>query len=164
MSNHGYIDQNLIQNSALACFLLVSFVHSYEQLTAKTASPELMKLLLILPICWHKASCSAIQSRQASTPLHAVLSDSPLIKVDFQDRISAFSAATLQGLNLGCASGLLERKFDRDVPCLTTTFDRWPQKSKPVTAPAEMLNAIDRLANWFKDASTAELYSQFLRK
>lgn len=158
----GYLDRNLIQNSTLACFLLASFVHKYEELTAKTESPELLKLLLVLPVIWHKESCNAVKNRKFSTTLNAVLGDSPAIKNQFQERISAFSPVACQGLNLACASGLLRRILIRDEPYITATFDQWPHGSKPVNAPNEMLKAVDRLAVWFKDAKTAQLYSQFL--
>lgn len=158
----GYIDRNLIQNSALACFLLTLFVHRYEKLAAKTASPEVMKLLLVLPIVWHKESCNAIKNRIFSTPLQAVLADCPTIKNQFQERMAEFSSVSCQGLNLAFASGLLHRTLIGNEPCLSATFDRWPPGSKPVSAPCEMLQAIERLAVWFKDAQTAQLYSQFL--
>lgn len=159
----GYVDQNLIQNSTLACFLLTAFVKRYEQLTAKTASPELLKLLLILPIVWHKESCSIIKSRKSTTSLQSVLADFPNIKSQFQGRIAEFSPISCQGLNLACASGLLRRVLIQNEPCLSATFDRWPRGSNPTeSAPAEMLRAIERLAVWFKDAQTAQLYNQFL--
>lgn len=158
----GYVDRNLIQNSALACFLLTSFVRNYEERTVKTASPEVMKLLLVLPVVWHKESCNAIKNRIFSTRLQAVLGDCPAIKNQFQERLAEFSPVSCQGLNLACASGLLRRTSIGNEPCLSASFDRWPLGSKPVSAPSEMLQAIERLAVWFKDAQTAQLYSQFL--
>lgn len=157
----GYVDRNLVHNSALACFLLTAFVHQYEELTAKTESPELMKLLLILPVVWHKESCNAIKSRQFTTPLQAVLADSPLIKNQFQERVAEFSPVSCQGLNLACASGLLRRTSIENEPYFSVAFERWPQGSKPTNAPSEMLQALNRLAVWFKDAQTAQLYNQF---
>src|ERR1700752_2943205 len=67
--NKPILEESLMQNSTLSCFLLTSFVRSYEKLTIKTYSPELLKLLLILPIVWHKESCLAIKARSFSTPL-----------------------------------------------------------------------------------------------
>lgn len=160
---NGYVDQNLIQNSTLACFLLTSFVHKYEELTVKTASPDLLKLLLILPIVWHKKSCNAIKNRIFSTPLQAVLADCPVIKNQFQERVAEFSPISCQGLNLACASGLLRRISIGNEPYLSATFDRWPRGSKPANIPSEMLQTLERLAVWFKDAPTSQLYSQFLR-
>jgi hypothetical protein len=160
----GYVDQNLIQNSALACFLLTAFVKRYEVLTAKTASPELLKLLLVLPIVWHKESCDAIRNRNFTTSLQSVLAGSPIIRDQLQERIAEFSPISCQGLNLACASGLLRRVSIGDESCLSAAFDRWPLGSNPaIKAPKEMLQAIERLVVWFKDAQTAQLYSQLLR-
>ncbi|HEX5338742.1 MAG TPA: three component ABC system middle component [Gallionella sp.] len=158
----GYLDRNLVQNSALACFLLTSFVRKYEESTARTASPEVLKLLLVLPIVWHKNSCNAIKSRNFSTPLHVVLAECPAIKNQFQERMAEFSPVSCQGMNLGCASGLLHRITFQNEPCLSTSFDRWPKGSKPSDVPSEMLQAVERLAVWFKDAQTAQLYRQLL--
>lgn len=158
----GYVDQNLIQNSTLACFLLTTFVRKYEELTAGTASPELMKILLVLPATWHRESCNTIRARTFSTPLHSVLADYPTIKSQFQERMAAFAPIGCQGLNLACATGLLRRIAIDDVPGFTTATERWPRGSKPVTIPNEMCQTVDRLATWFKDAPTARLYSQFL--
>lgn len=159
----SYIDHNLVQNSTLACFLLTAFIKKYEELTAKTDSPELMKLLLVLPVLWHKDSCDAIKGRDFSTPLQAVLMECPQIRNQFQERISEFSAVSCQGLNLACACGLLRQSTDRDAVVLSTNFQKWPRGSKPDNIPPDMQRALRRLAVWFKDAKAAELFGQFLR-
>lgn len=158
----GYVDGDLIQNSSLSCFLLTSFVQMYEARTANTESPELLKLLLVLPVVWHRDSRDAIKSRIFSTPLHAVLSDCPLIKSHFQQRMAAFTAVSLQGVNLACATGLLKKTDFNNRPSIATTFKAWPKGSKPVSVPKDMLRTTDRLATWFKDIPTAQLYKYFL--
>lgn len=160
--DNGYIDKNLIQNSVLACFLLTLFVIKYEKLTVKTESPDLMKLLLVLPIVWHQSSCQAVVKRNSTTPLHAIIANCPLIKSKFQERLAEFSPISCQGLNLACATGLLHKISSKDKPCFSAAFESWPRGSKPNNAAQEMIQAIDRLAVWFKDAQTAELYNQFL--
>lgn len=159
---NGYIDDNLIQNSTLACFLLTIFVRKYEELTAGTSSPELMKILLVLPATWHKESCNTIRARNFSTPLHSVLADYPAIKNQFQERLAAFSPVSCQGLNLACATGLLRRVSIGDEPGFSAASEHWPRGSKPTNVPSEMHQTVTRLASWFKDAQTARLYSQFL--
>jgi len=158
----SYVDQSLMHNSSLSCFLMAAFVRRYEELTAGTSSPELIKLLLILPIVWHRESCLAVKGRSFSTSLQAVLADSPLIKSNFQERIDAYAPVTLQGINLACATGLLIQTKGEGEAYMSANFDKWPKGSKPTNAPSEMLVAIPRLASWFKDASSAQLYSQFL--
>lgn len=159
---NGYIDRNLVQNSALACFLLTYFVRKYEELTANTESPELLKLLLVLPVVWHKESCNAVKRRKFSTSLQIVLAECPSIKNQFQERVAEFSPVSCQGMNLGCASGLLSRISVGNELCLSTNFDHWPKGGKPSNVPRDMLQAVDRLAVWFKDATTAHLYRQLL--
>jgi len=158
----GYVDDNLIQNSTLACFLLTIFVRKYEELTAGTSSPELTKLLLVLPATWNKESCNAIKSRNFSTSLHTVLADSPGITHQFKERLTAFTPVSCQGLNLACATGLLRVVSINSTRCIAVESKRWPRGSKPTSVPSEMIQAAERLASWFKDAQAARLYSQFL--
>lgn len=156
-------DDNLIQNSALACMLLTTFVQRFEEWPARTERPDLLRLLLVLPIVWHKASCEEVKRRQLDTPLQAVLTDRPQVKTDFQERVSAFAAVTGRGLNLACATKLLRAEGSADGnPVFSTTFSRWSRGSKPSKAPPSMLQAIDRLAAWYSVESAAQLYSRFL--
>lgn len=111
MNGNGYIDHNLIQNSALSCFLLTSFVKRYEETAPEFPPVELTKTLLVLPLLWHQSSCQSIQKRNLATPLQAVLKDTPAILVAFKRRVQAYTGPTLQGLNLACASGLLTRSL-----------------------------------------------------
>ncbi|WP_221182702.1 three component ABC system middle component [Paraburkholderia phenazinium] len=159
----SYVDSNLIQNSALACFLLTTFVRRYQELTAATEEPDFFKLLLVLPVLWHKQSCDAIKRRQAGTPLHAVLAEVPLIRTDFSERMKAFTAVTGRGLNLACCAGLLHMYSDtEEATRFSVAFSRWPNGSRPSNAPPEMLHAIERLAVWYSSESTAQLYNRFL--
>ena len=156
-------DDNLIHNSALASLLLTTFVRAYEDVSAHTEQPDFIKLLLVLPVVWHQASCDEIRRRQFDTHLHAVVSECPQIKTDFQERISAFAPVTGRALNLACAAKLLRSDAGEDGNLVFfSNFPRWPQGSKPTKAPAEMLQAIDRLAIWYSRESTAQLYSRFL--
>jgi hypothetical protein len=164
MTARGYIDHNLIQNSALSCFLLTEFIKQYEAAAPQSAPVELTKMLLVLPLLWHQASCQSIEKRNLATPLHAVLKDTPAILIGFRRRVEAFTGPTLQGLNLACASGLLTRSGHAGQPTVSLNFDRWPKNSKPVDAPDQMLRAIERLACWFSLASTPQLYAQLLKE
>ncbi|OAJ52501.1 hypothetical protein A6V36_13930 [Paraburkholderia ginsengiterrae] len=156
-------DENLIHNSALASLLLTTFVRAFEESSAHTERPDFLKLLLVLPIVWHQASCDEVRRRQFDTPLHAVLSERPQIKADFRERISAFAPVTGRALNLACAAKLLRTDArDEENLVFSINFARWPQGSKPTKAPPEMLQAIDRLAIWYARESTAQLYSRFL--
>jgi hypothetical protein len=161
--SHGYIDHNLIQNSALSCFLLVSFVKQYEDTAPDSPPVELMKTLLVLPLLWHQASCQSIQKRNMATTMRTVLRDTPAMLVGFRRRVEAYTGPTLQGLNLACASGLLVKSVDAGRPAFATNFERWPKNSKPIDAPGDMLRAIERLACWFSIATTPQLYAQLLK-
>jgi Family of unknown function (DUF6521) len=158
----GYLDRSLIHNSALACFLLANFVKEYQALTAKTQYPSLEKLLLVLPLVWHGPSRRSIAKRMSATPLHAVLSDEPRILEQLDERIAAYAAVSCQGLNLACATGLLEtRRHENAQTVFAFAPSQWPIHSKPNAISSEMLGTTARLANWFKDHSAAELFALF---
>lgn len=159
---NGYLDKNLVQNSTLSCILLTYFIKEYEKLTVNTESPDILKVLLVLPIVWHKESCQLVSSKNKKTGIRKALIDYPLLLSNFEKRINDFSPITIQGLNIGYATGLLSRKVIQDELLISCLFDRWPSGFSPTSAPSEMIYAIDRLAFWFKNHSTSELYSTLL--
>ena len=71
--NNGYLDKSLVQNSLLACTLLTHFIKKYENLNSYTDNVDLLKLLLVLPIVWHKESCNLICKRKTAL-LHKPIS------------------------------------------------------------------------------------------
>ncbi|MEN8389838.1 three component ABC system middle component [Acinetobacter indicus] len=161
---NGYIDKNLIQNSLLACLLLTYFVKKYEKLNAGTENPDLMKILLVLPIVWHKESCTLINKKKTSTTFYTLLAENSIIKANFEKRLAEFNPISLQGLNLSVSANLLSRIEREEEIFLTSLFKRWPVGYTYKVAPTEMINSINRLAYWFKNHSTAELYLMLLGK
>lgn len=164
MNEKSYVDKNLIQNSTLACLVITYFVKKYEILNADLDSPNLLKILLVLPLIWHKESCILINKRNKTTSFYTLLAENSIIKANFEKRIAEFSAISIQGMNLGCSTKLLEKiEADNEV-FITSNFKRWPSGYKYTIAPKEMISAINRLAYWFKNHSTAELYLMLLGK
>ncbi|MCY1538014.1 hypothetical protein D9M68_735350 [compost metagenome] len=152
-----YVDRNLINNSSLACFLLVNFIKQYEEASVEGGQPDLLKLLLVLPFAWHETSRKSIKNRNFSTLLDNVLQEEPLIKANLKRRVSSYSGATIQGLNLATASGLIKRISTDDQDRFSTNFVRWPSGIK-TALPDEMTKTTKRLANWFCIVDTPTLY------
>lgn len=152
-----YLDTNLINNSSLACFLLVNFIKQYEDASVDGTHPDLMKLLLVLPFAWHETSRNAIKGRNFSTLLDNVLQEEPLLKSNLTRRVSNYSGVSIQGLNLAAASGLITRIECHGADQFVTNFDRWPTGVK-AALPAEMTKTTKRLANWFCIIDTPSLY------
>lgn len=155
-----YLDPHLTNNSALACFLLVDFCQKYEAIASVPV--PLTKLMLVLPLLWHHDSCHEIARRQSTTNLTTVLQGAAALRINFDRRMHAFAPVALQGLNLACASHLLVRSMhERDI-YLQCAFKRWPTGAKPVSVPAQMLSASQRLAHWFAADTAQTLYVYFL--
>lgn len=158
-----YIDKNIINNSSLACFLLVFFTEEYEKLSTDDRLPDLMQLLLILPFTWHNVSREAIKTKKSSTPLNAVIEMTPTIKTNMKQRIKDYSGATLQGLNLAVSSGLLI-KIEKDNKIIFKRgLTKCPTDIKKAL-PTDMCKTLIRLANWFCHMDTPLIYSLLLGK
>lgn len=158
-----YMDKNIINNSSLACFLLVFFVEEYKKLSVDARCPDLMQLLLILPFSWHNTSREAIKTKKSSTSLDSVIQISPLIKSNLNQRITGYTGATLQGLNLAVSSGLLIRVEEADKILFKRSLKKWPANVKNALPP-DMSKTITRLANWFYHMDTPSIYSLLLGK
>ncbi|WP_218174753.1 three component ABC system middle component [Burkholderia sp. NFACC33-1] len=155
----GYKDRSLMHNSALACFVLTIFTKEYQTLTANTRHPSLEELLLVLPIVWHGPSRRGIARRNFDTPFHAVLSEEPRILDGLADRVSAHAAVSCQGLNIACEAGLLVKRSNEGEQQFAFERTHWPRGSSPTSIPREITGTVLRLSNWFKNSSTAELFS-----
>ncbi|MBW5891228.1 three component ABC system middle component [Pectobacterium polaris] len=158
-----YKDINIINNSSLACFLILYFIDEYKKISVDGTNPDLMKLLLVLPLVWHKTSREIIRKKQLHTPLNMVIQDNPLIKSNFKQRISEYTGPTIQGLNLAVSSGLLIKLVKNNEIFFKINFTRWPSGIKK-TIPDDMVKTIARIANWFYYIDTASLYALLLGK
>lgn len=151
--------KTLVHNPTLGCFLLSAFTKDYQERTARTSYPSLGKLLLILPIVWHAPSNAAIARRNFSTPLPLVIDENPLLLDRLSERVAAYMPITGQSLNLACATGLLVLR-DGDEKCFEFKPAQWPHGSKPHNEfSPEMAGTLLRLAHWFKDYNSSQLYT-----
>ncbi|ACZ77731.1 three component ABC system middle component [Dickeya parazeae] len=156
-----YVDKNIINNSVLACFLLTTFIAEFEKNTLNNRNTDIALLLLVLPLLWHETSRIAIRNKKKNTLLSTIIVDNPLIQYSIKDRITNFSGATLQGLNLAVASGLLEKlEIDHNI-YFKCTKKKIPKDIKN-ELPDDMQKCIPRIAFWFSQLDTAEIFSLIL--
>ncbi|MHB2056179.1 DUF6521 family protein [Pantoea dispersa] len=156
-----YVDKNIINNSVLACFLLTNFIAEFEKDTQNKRNTDISLLLLVLPLLWHETSRIAIRNKKKSTLLSTIIIDNPLIQHSIKNRITNFSGATLQGLNLAVASGLLEKlKIDNNI-YFRRTKKKIPNDIKH-ELPDDMQKCIPRISFWFSQEDTAEIFSLIL--
>jgi hypothetical protein len=156
-----YLDRNIINNSMLACYLQVYFC---DELLKKNneRNPDLLLFLLILPFVWHKSSREAMQNRKFDTNLNTIIEEQPSIRINLKQRISSFSGATLQGLTLAVASGLIAIiNADTEQAYFKRTSKKLPQAIKN-SLPKEMTKTLKRLANWYANMDTASIYKLLL--
>lgn len=153
----AYLDRQLIHNSSLACFLLTHFIAQYEE-AALGQTPDLQKLLLVLPLTWSQVSRDALCKRTTRSALATVLRETPVLKIDLQRRVAAHAGATLQGLNLAVSARLVG-KIGRtpEAASFQVLVDRWPRGIKNAM-PTAMMQTVERLAKWFATESTENLY------
>lgn len=155
--SEAYLDPQLIHNSTLACFLLTHFIEQYQE-AAPGQSPDLPKLMLVLPLAWNESSRNALSKRNAKSAISAVFRETPILKIDLQQRVAAHAAATLQGLNLAVSSRLIGKVgTTENGASFQVLFDSWPRGIKS-TIPTAMVQVSERLAKWFATESTENLY------
>lgn len=153
----AYLDRQLIHNSSLACFLLTHFIGEYQE-AGLGQTPDLPKLMLVLPLVWSQSSREALSRRTSRSTIAAVLRETPVLKIDLQRRVSAHAGTTLQGLNLAMSSRLIGKVGARGSEVsFQVVVDRWPRGIKN-TIPASMLQTAERLAKWFATDTTENLY------
>lgn len=158
-----YMDKNIINNTSLACFLLVLFAEEYAKVSSDNRYPDLMKCLAVLPLVWHKLSRDAIKTKKNTTPLGVAITETPLIKSNFKRRITDYTGATVQGLNFAVSTGLLVRIVENDMIFFKRSSSRWPNNVKK-SLPPDMARAITRIANWFNHMDSLSVYSLLLGK
>ncbi len=156
-----YKDRNIINNSSLSCFLLVLFVDEYEAISVDNRTPDLMLLLIILPIVWHKNSRELIKTKKSSTPFYNIILENQLIKSNFRNRIIDYTGATLQGLNFAVSSGLLVKSKEKNKITFKRSEKKWPRGIKK-ELPSDMTKVVSRLAKWFYYMDNSSIYSLLL--
>lgn len=155
--SEAFLDRHLIHNSSLACFLLLHFVGQYQQ-AAPGRAPDLPKLMLVLPLVWNEAARNELAKRNARSAFSTVLRDTPVLKVDLQQRVTAHTGATLQGLNLAVSSRLLGKiGKTSEAATFQVLVDSWPRGIKK-QIPDKMMQVTERLAKWFATEPTENLY------
>jgi len=152
-----YLDRHLIHNSSLACFLLTHFIGHYQDAELEQ-TPDLPKLMLVLPLIWNEASRNELNKRNTRSTLATVLRETPILKIDLQERVAAHAGATLQGLNLAVSSRLVGTvKKNVNTVSFQVLANRWPTGIKSAI-PKTMMQTSERLAKWFTTETTENLY------
>lgn len=151
-----FMDQYLIHNTSLACFLLAYFIDEYA--SAPHGYPiDLPKLLLVLPIVWNPASSDALSKRNTASEIDKVLRDTPVLKIDLERRVQEYVGSTLQGLNLAVSAGLVNKSPGEDGDVFSSLINRWPKGTK-TSIPTAMLKTTKQLSSWLASVSTPQLY------
>lgn len=155
----GYV----IQNPALAALVLWRFVRSFYIHDDELNGPNLPETMLVLPIVFHRRSVEAIRNMHLASGLTKALSDHPTLRVGLQDRLEALADVTFSGLNLACASGLMQ------IVRMENAGVNFVPASKPKTIPIDlrpdadaardMIKTAERLGPWFAKTGLPTLCS-----
>ncbi|WP_428555801.1 three component ABC system middle component [Pseudomonas edaphica] len=100
--------------------------------------------------------CCPFQTKTSSA-IDNVLRDTPILKIDLELRVQEYAASTLQGLNPGVATKLIEKEPGEDGDVFTSLVIRWPKGTK-ASIPAEMLKTTKQLSSWLASVSTPQIY------
>ncbi|WP_426945006.1 three component ABC system middle component [Pseudomonas oryzihabitans] len=151
-----HLDQQLIHNSSLSCFLIAYFIFQYQQEKSSFVL-DLPKLLTVLPLTWNEENREIINKRNAKSRIDDVLSNFPSLVVDLKSRFREHTPTTLQGINLAASSQLIRITEPSNLQEFMPSMKRWPKGIKK-SIPLSMIQTIERLAKWLAMISTEELY------
>jgi hypothetical protein len=97
---------------------------------------------------------------QFESGLTKFLADDPTIVVDLQDRIAAWTAATLQSINIGCAAGLFEKVIGVNGLEFKSSVKALPSAIQPEGITNTKALAARRLGAFFRDESLVQIQSK----
>jgi len=150
----------VVQSTTLGALSLWQTAETHR---AECARPiELPKLLLVLPIVFHRRSASSVARLQFASGLLKAIDDEPLIVVGLQERVKSNAERTYRSLALAIGAGLLARSTELDTwPLYESRRRGVPTKIKPQTEREQcVLAASKRLGYWFAGADTVHLALQ----
>lgn len=154
-------EQRVVHNAALGAVILWNFSIEYFSYTSQIEGPDLPKLLLILPMTFHRKTSETIRGMKRSSGLLKALADQPLIQIGLQQRLLQFADCTNSSLLWACSAGLVRMDTGDNWPRLIPV-ERSPKTAKELSPSSEdvrdMLKVTKRLGPWFAETSTEALF------
>ena len=150
----------VVQSTALGAISLWQAAESYRIECARPI--ELPKLLLVLPIVFHRNSAASVARLQLASGLLKAINDEPMILAGLQERVKASAERTYRSLALAIGGGFLERLTDSNTwPVYESRRRGLPAKITMHTErERRILAASKRLGHWFASADTMHLALQ----
>ena len=145
-----HFELEVIQNTAVGAAALWQFTLTFESSSQTGDSPDLARMMIVLPLVFHHRSVRSLHSKQFKSGLLKALYDSPELILGLQARMEAMYHRTLRSLSLASSTGLLERLSATEaLPRYTACRKTLPPELKPTHDEVRMiLNASKRLGNW----------------
>jgi len=156
------LEQRAIQNPALGALLISRVCKEYSKGGPPTQGLSLPKVLLVLPMLFHRQTVAAIKGMQRQSGLFKALADNPYIKIGLQARFQSLTDSTWTAILLAGQSKLILVDRTTPWPSLfpTSQAAKGLNELKPTHDDGrDMLKAAARLGWWFRAFRDAELYS-----
>jgi hypothetical protein len=140
----------VIQNTAIGAAALWQFSEYFQRSSTTGAAPDLARLMLVLPLAFHRRSAECIATKQFKSGLLKILYDAPELVVGLQARMQAMYRRTLRSLSLASSVGLIERTTpEGSLPHYAALRRELPHGLKPTHGDVKMvLSCSRRLGTW----------------
>jgi hypothetical protein len=153
-------EEVLLRNPALSACTFWQLSRSFSE-AGKGRAPELPYFLICAGMIFHQATTEKIRRMQFDSGLLKAISDRPDIIAGLQGRIEEHSISALRALQVGTASGLLQREGGDGFPTFRAEGSDLPRALRDTSAGvADMLNAAKRLGAWFASEQIEMLFKQ----
>ncbi|ELI7918864.1 hypothetical protein RSE71_002250 [Yersinia enterocolitica] len=146
-----------VNNPVLGCFLMVFFVNEYYKKSGNKKHPSLNEILLLLPMVWHAPTREILLKRRTTTSFQYIVDNDPLILERLIERVSAYTKITFQSLNIAVSTGLLALN-ENDGTCSFNLNSMPYGTAIEKKAQADVIKTVTKLASWFKDYTSDEIY------
>ncbi len=150
-------EEAIVYNPMVGAVALWEFTRKYETHRHSTEGVNLLAIMPVLPILMQRAAAEKLSGMRFESGLAKFLIEHPIVKVELQERLAAFSALSLSSLNIACAAGLLERMPAIARPLFITRAKNLPGEIRLQGAPAVIALAARRLGAFFRDETLFQI-------
>ncbi|MET4455560.1 three component ABC system middle component [Bradyrhizobium sp. RT3b] len=153
-------EEVLLRNPALGACIFWHLSRSFSEF-GRGRAPELPYFLVGAGMIFHQVTIDKIRRMQFESGLLKAISDRPDIIAGLQGRMEEHSLGALRALQVGAASGLIQREGGDGFPTFRAEGSDLPRALRDATAGVtDMLNGAKRLGAWFASEGMDVLFKQ----
>ena len=152
-------EERVVLNPVLGAVVLWSFISEYQKRSGSAHPPDLVLLLLVLPVVLHATSTEKLKRMRFDSGLAKAVAELPAICGGLRERVASYAPLTFTSLNVACASRLLERIPASNPPAFRIGT-KLPAPIRPKGVAYDMASAARRLGAFFVRGTISQVQAQ----